>query len=63
MASVLAAEHEVTVRTVDGKSTKGKFDEVFEDGLSLVVGNDKQYLPLQGSQELWFTHQRPCARR
>jgi hypothetical protein len=44
-----AAEHELTVTTVDGKLLiKGKLDHVFTDGLSLVVRNGKQYFPLTG---------------
>jgi hypothetical protein len=50
MAAVLAmqgsAEHGVTVKMVDGGLTKGKFDSAFTDGLSLVVGNHKEYFPL-----------------
>ena len=44
----VAAEQGITIRTADGKSTKGKFDTVFTDGLSIVVGDHKAYFPLTG---------------
>jgi hypothetical protein len=47
MATV-AAEQEVTIRTIDGKSATGKFDAVFADGLSLMVHDHKLYFPLKG---------------
>jgi hypothetical protein len=44
----VAAEQEITVKMVDGKSTKGKFDAVFADGLSLMDRDVKMYVPLKG---------------
>ena len=44
----MAAEQDVAIKTVDGKSTTGKFDTVFADGLSIVVGAHKIYFPLAG---------------
>ena len=44
----VAAEQGITIRTADGESTKGKFDTVFTDGLSIVVGDHKAYFPLTG---------------
>jgi hypothetical protein len=46
--ATVAAEQEVTVRTVDGKSATGKFDAVFADGLSLIVHDHRMYFPLKG---------------
>jgi hypothetical protein len=46
--ATVAAEQWITIRTADGESTKGKFDTVFTDGLSIVVGNHKDYFPLTG---------------
>ena len=46
--ATVAAEQGVTIRTVDGGSTKGKFDSAFTDGLSIVVGAHKEYFPLTG---------------
>jgi hypothetical protein len=44
----VAAEQEVTVRMLDGKSTTGKFDAVFAEALSLLVHDDKMYFPVAG---------------
>jgi hypothetical protein len=51
-ATGVATQYDLTVRTADGSSVKGKFDHLFIDGLSLVVGNDKRYFPLTGITEI-----------
>jgi len=66
MAAVLATDategREIIVKMVGGQLTRGKFDTVFTDGLSLVVGNHREYFPLTGITKI-VVHPPRAARR